>query len=144
MVRNAPLALAFALFASLFVSQTAAAATWSVEADCKEGDWTVVVLLAGFGPVDASCVDGAETRVLVDVGDVAVTDASIEATSSAGTLCDLPSGGDFKLALECASKTGDSAGLEVEDELEVEVELEEAEEEEDEDEEEEDEEEEVA
>lgn len=124
--------LALGLFACLAVSQIASAATWSVKADCKEGDWTVSVLLDGFGEVDASCFDGTENHVLVDVGDIDVTGGSIAATSAAGTLCDLPVGSDFKFSLECASKTEDSMGFEVEDKVEVEVELEDDEEEEEE------------
>jgi hypothetical protein len=128
MLRNSLLLLVLGLFASVVVPKIATAAIWSVKADCKNGDWTVSVDLAGVGPVDASCIDGTETHFPVDVGDLIVTGGSIAATSSGGTMCDLPRGSDFKFTLECASKTEDSAGFELEEKVEVEVELEEEEE----------------
>ena len=88
--------------------------------------------LAGFGSIDASCVDGRETRAIVDVGDLLVTGGSIEATSSAGAICDLPSGHGSKFSVECESESDDPAALEPKAEVEVEVELEEHEEEEEE------------
>ena len=90
------------------------------------------VQLAGFGVLDASCVDGAKTNVEVDVGDLIVTHGSIEATSSSGATCDTAAVGDSKFKLECAHKAEDGDGFELEEEVEVEVEVEEDEGDEDE------------
>ena len=113
----------FGLLAILFVPQFATAAVWSVQADCGDGDWAVTVQLEGFGTADASCVDGAETHIEVDVGDFRVTHGSIEATSASGATCDHSAVGDSKFKLECAYKTENGDGFELEEEVEVEVEV---------------------
>ncbi len=119
------IARGFGLLSLLFAPQLAAASIWSVQADCGDGDWTVEVQLAGFGALDASCVDGAEAHVEVDVGDLVVTQGSIEATSSSGATCRSAAFGDSKFKLECAHKSEDGDGFELEEEVEVEVEAEE-------------------
>jgi len=106
------------------VAQSAAAAVWSIDADCEEGDWTVAIELVGFGNLDASCVDGTKTQLGVDVGSLSVTEVSITATSARGTMCDATSGGEPRFKLECSDKREDVAGFELEEELEVELELE--------------------
>jgi hypothetical protein len=126
MLRSSLLLLAVGFFAGSVVPQAASAEIWSIKADCKEGDWTVSVDL-GSGPIDASCLGGAETKF--DVGDVVVTGGSISAMSATGTMCALPMGSDFKFTLECAAKLEDSLGNELEEKVEVEVELEEEEDE---------------
>jgi hypothetical protein len=125
MIRSAQIVLGLGLLSILFVPQLAPASIWSVRADCGDGDWTVEVQLAGFGALDASCVDGAKTHIEVDVGDLIVTHSSIEATSSSGATCDNTAVGDAKLKLECAHKAEDSEGFELEEEVEVEIEVEE-------------------
>ena len=124
MVRSSLIVRGLGLLSILFVPQLAAASIWSVKAECGDGDWTVEVQLAGFGAVDASCVDDSKTNVLVDVGDLVVTDGSIAATSSFGAMCDVVAGGDSKFKLECAHKAEDRNGFELEEEVEVEVEME--------------------
>ena len=131
-IRSTQIVRGFALLSILFVPQLALASIWSVEADCGDGDWAVEVQLAGFGALDASCVDGAKTHVEVDVGDLIVTHGSIEATSSSGVMCDIAAVGDSKFKLECAHKAEDGDGFELEEEIEVEVEVEEDEEDEEE------------
>ncbi len=126
------MARAFGLLSILLAPQLAVASIWSVRADCGDGDWTVEVQLAGFGALDASCVDGAESHVAVDVGDLTVTHGSIEATSASGMTCNSTAVGDSKFELECAQKAEDGDGFELEEEVEVEVEVEEDEVEEDE------------
>lgn len=130
MIRSTRIVRGFGLLSILFVPQLATASIWSVRADCGDGDWTVEVQLAGFGALDASCVDGAKTHVEVDVGDLIVTHGSIEATSSSGATCDSATVGDSKFKLECAHKAEDGDGFELEEEVEVEVEVEEDEEDE--------------
>jgi len=125
MIRSAQIVRGFGLLSILFVPQLAPASVWSVRADCGDGDWTVEVQLAGFGALDASCVDGAKTDIEVDVGDLIVTHSSIEATSASGATCDNAAVGDSKLKLECAHKAEDGEGFELEEEVEVEVEVEE-------------------
>jgi len=125
MISSTRIVRGFGLLSILFVPQLAAASIWSVRADCGDGDWTVEVELAGFGVLDASCVDGAKTYVEVDVGDLIVTHGSIEATSSSGATCDNAAVGDSKFKLECAHKTEYGDGFELEEEVEVEVEVEE-------------------
>ena len=125
MIRSTRIARDFGLLSILFVPQLAPASIWSVQADCGDGDWTVEVQLAGFGTLDASCVDGAKTHVEVDVGDLIVTHGSIEVTSSSGATCDSAAVGDSKFKLECAHKAEDGDGFELEEEVEVEVEVEE-------------------
>jgi hypothetical protein len=132
MISNTRIVRGFGLLSILFVPQLAAASIWSVRADCGDGDWTVEVELAGFGVLDASCVDGAKTHVEVDVGDLIVTHGSIEATSSSGATCDNAAVGDSKFKLECAHKVEYGDGFELEEEVEVEVEVEEDEGDEDE------------
>lgn len=132
MIRSTRIVWGFGLLSILFVPQLAAASIWSVRADCGDGDWTVEVELAGFGALDASCVDGAKTHVEVDVGDLIVTHGSIEATSSSGVTCNNAAVGDSKFKLECAHKAEDGDGFELEEEVEVEVEVEEDEGDEDE------------
>ena len=128
MLRNSLILLAL----GLFVPQIATAAVWSVKADCKEGDWTVDVILGDL-MIDASCSDGMEYDENFNV-DGLVTEGSIAATSSGQTMCDLRLGSDVKSTLECATKSEDSTGLEFEEKVEVEVELEEEEEDEEEEE----------
>ena len=125
MIRSTRIGRGFGLLSILFVPQFAAASIWSIQTDCGDGDWTVEVQLAGFGALDASCVDGAKTHVEVDVGDLIVTHGSIEATSSSGATCDIAAVGDSKFKLECAHKAEDGDGFELEEEVEVEVEVEE-------------------
>ena len=132
MISSTRIVRGFGLLSILFVPQLAAASIWSVRADCGDGDWTVEVELAGFGVLDASCVDGAKTHIEVDVGDLIVTHGSIEATSSSGATCDNAAVGDSKLKLECAHKAENGDGFELEEEVEVEVEVEEDEGDEDE------------
>jgi hypothetical protein len=132
MISSTRIVRGFGLLSILFVPQLAAASIWSVRADCGDGDWTVEVELAGFGVLDASCVDGAKTHVEVDVGDLIVTHGSIEATSSSGATCDNAAVGDSKFKLECAHKVEYGDGFELEEEVEVEVEVEEDEGDEDE------------
>ena len=129
MICSTRIVRAFGLLSILCVPQLAAASIWSVRADCGDGDWTVEVQLAGFGVLDASCVDGAKTNLEVDVGDLIVTHGSIEATSSSGATCDNADVGDSKFKLECAHKAEDGDGFELEEEVEVEVEVEEDEDE---------------
>ena len=69
MIRTTWIVRGFGLLSILFVPQLALASIWSVEADCGDGDWTVEVQLAGFGALDASCVDGAKTHVEVEEGE---------------------------------------------------------------------------
>ncbi|MBW2424211.1 MAG: hypothetical protein JRG86_08180 [Deltaproteobacteria bacterium] len=111
-----------------FVAQSAAAAVWSIKTDCEEGDWTVEIELAGFGTLDASCVDGTKKRLSVDVGDLGVTSTGITATSASGTICDATSAGEPRFKLECGEKSEDIDGFELEEEIEVELELEQEEE----------------
>jgi len=125
MIRSKRIVWSFGLLSILFVPQLAVASIWSIRADCGDGDWTVEVQLEGFGNFDASCVDGTETHIEVDVGDLSVTHASIEATSASGATCDHTAVGDSKFKLECAYKTENGDGFELEEELEVEVENEE-------------------
>jgi hypothetical protein len=132
MISSTRIVRGFGLLSILFVPQLAAASIWSVRADCGDGDWTVEVELAGFGVLDASCVDGAKTHIEVDVGDLIVTHGSIEATSSSGATCDNAAVGDSKFKLECAHKVEYGDGFELEEEVEVEVEVEEDEGDEDE------------
>jgi hypothetical protein len=132
MIRNTRIGRSFGLLSILFVPQFAAASIWSIQTDCGDGDWAVEVQLAGFGALDASCVDGAKTHVEVDVGDLIVTHGSIEATSASGVTCNNAAAGDSKFKLECAHKAEDADGFELEEEVEVEVEVEEDEEYEDE------------
>jgi hypothetical protein len=124
MLRSALLCLVLGLLAAASAPELAAAALWSVKADCNAGDWTVDVELEGFGLLDASCDEDGESRLLVDVGDTVVTGGGIAATSSLGTSCDLPLASDSKLVLKCGSETEDASRSELEEELEVEVELE--------------------
>jgi hypothetical protein len=105
-------------------AQSATAALWSIKADCEEGDWSVEIELAGFGALDASCLDGTKTELSVDVGELGVTNASVAATSTSGTMCDGATRGEPRFKLECSQKTEDAAGFELEEELEVEMELE--------------------
>jgi len=132
MISSTRILRGFGLLSILFVPQLAAASIWSVRADCGDGDWTVEVELAGFGVLDASCVDGAKTHVEVDVGDLIVTHGSIGVTSSSGATCDNAAVGDSKFKLECAHKAEYGDGFELEEEVEVEVEVEEDEGDEDE------------
>ena len=125
MIRSTRIVWGFGLLSILFVPQLAAASIWSIQAECEDGDWTVEVQLAGFGALDASCVDGDKTHVEVDVGDLIVTHGSIEVTSSSGAMCDSAAVGDSKFKLECAHKAEDADGFELEEEVEVEVEVEE-------------------
>jgi hypothetical protein len=125
MIRSTRIVRGFGLLSILFVPQLALASIWSVQADCGDGDWAVEVQLDGFGALDASCVDGAKTGVEVDVGDLSVTQVSIEATSASGVTCDHAAVGDAKFKLECAHKAEDADGFELEEEVEVEVEVEE-------------------
>jgi hypothetical protein len=125
MIRSTRTVWGFGLLSILFVPQLAPASIWSVQADCGDGDWTVEVQLDGYGTLDASCVDGAKTHVEVDVGDLIVTHAIIEATSASGATCDHAAVGDSKFKLECAYKAEDGDGFELEEEVEVEVEVEE-------------------
>ena len=124
MIHSTWIVRSFGFLAILFVPQLATASIWSVQSDCGDGDWTVEVQLEGFGSLDASCVDGAETHIEVDVGDLIVNHGSIEAMSASGATCDHTAVGDSKFKLECAYKTDDSNGFELEEELEVEVEIE--------------------
>ena len=125
MLRSALSLLSLGLVSGLLAPQAATAATWSIEADCQRGDWWVDVELAGFGPIDASCDDGGETRLSIDVGVPRPTRARIAAISSLGTVCEGPETNGTKLTLKCGSEIEDATGFEVEEELEVEVELEE-------------------
>lgn len=124
MLRSALLLLSLGL-SVLSTSRAAPAAIWSVEADCKRGDWSVDVDLDGFGTVDASCRDGQEVRLSVDVGERTVAGGRVAAISALGTACEGPHASDAKFMLKCGSETEDETGFEVEEELEVEVELEE-------------------
>ena len=132
MIRSTPIVRVFALLSILFVPQLVGASIWSIQTDCGDGDWTVEVQLAGFGGLDASCVDGAKTLVEVDVGDLIVTHGSVDAMSSSGVTCNTAAVGDSKFKLECAHKSEDGDGSELEEEVEVEVEVEEDERDEDE------------
>ena len=123
MLRSSRLLVLLGLATALVVSRPAPAAVWSIEADCRRGDWSVDVELAGFGLVDASCRDGRETRLSVDVGEQNVTGGQVAAISSLGTLCESAEASAVKLALKCGDETEDATGFEVEEELEVEVEL---------------------
>jgi hypothetical protein len=127
MLRSTRLAIFLGLLVGFAVPAVTSADVWSIKSDCEEGDWSVTVTLDGLGAVDVSCLDGAKTERTFDTGALVVTDAHIEATSALGTYCQLPSGGDSKVVLECSSRSENSAGLEAEDELEVEIEREEAE-----------------
>ena len=124
MIHHGWFGIALGLGSVLVVAGEAAAAVWSVQADCKRGDWSVEVTLTGFGAVDASCIAGKQTRLLVDVGEVAVEGGSIAATSSAGTLCDLAPSRDWKFGIECERESESFEGFEWQEELEVEVERE--------------------
>ena len=126
MLRSSLLLLATGWFASLAAPQIATAAIWSVEADCRRGDWTLGVELTGFGTVDASCIHGVQSRVAVDVGELTVTGGAIKA-SSVRTACELPTGSGSKFSLECEGRSEDSSGFELDEAVEIEVELEEAE-----------------
>lgn len=124
-IRNTRIVRGLGLLSILFAPQLAAASIWSVRTDCGDGDWTVEIQLAGYGALDASCVDGAKTHVEVDVGNLIVTHGSIEATSSSGATCDIAVVGDSKFKLECTHKVEGGDGFELEEEIEVEVEVEE-------------------
>jgi len=110
--------------ATALIAQSAAAAVWSIESDCEEGDWSVVVSIAGLAAIDASCVDGGKAKLWVDVGDEGPSAALVEATSISGASCSGFTGEDPRLKLSCGQKVEDVDGFELEEELELEMELE--------------------
>ena len=126
MLRSTRLAMLLGLLMGLAVPAIASADIWSIQSDCEDGDWSVSVTLDGLGTFDASCLDGTKTEQTFDTGALVVTGVEIEATSALGTYCQVPSSGDSKIVLKCASKSEISPELETEDEVEVEIEWEEA------------------